>query len=259
MQGKVAAIDGVDRELRIIEDVLAARRPYEELFVAGVSACPRCGALHGSDGALLPALRPGLPRPALGRRHVDRRDGRRAGAPAPPGQSALFDPHAAPADAPAPPRVSLTPVTPPAPEAPPPGTSPCPRCGELLADDQDWCLRCGDPARTVIAATPRWRRPIGAILALAAIALGVLTAAFIGLTDDDPPPPKTIITTTTLPPGRDAAARGQDRARDDRRGDDDHHDHHDDDHDAATASTRRHRDDRRRPPPTATAGGAPSN
>ena len=97
--------------------------------------------------------------------------------------------------------MSLTPVTPPGPQAGPPGTSPCPRCGELLAHDQDWCLRCGDPARTVIAATPRWRRPIGAILALAAVALGVLAAAFIGLTDDDPPPPKTIITTTTLPPG----------------------------------------------------------
>ena len=98
--------------------------------------------------------------------------------------------------------MSITPVTPQGPEAaPPPGTSPCPRCGELLAHDQDWCLRCGDPARTVIAATPRWRRPIAAILALGAIALGVLTAAFIGLTDDDPPPPRTITTTTTLPPG----------------------------------------------------------
>ncbi len=96
--------------------------------------------------------------------------------------------------------MSLTPVTPPE-AAPPAGAGACPRCGELLAPDQDWCLRCGDPAHTVIAATPRWRRPVMAILALSAVALGVLTAAFIGLTDDDPPPPRTIVTTTTLPPG----------------------------------------------------------
>ncbi len=102
VQGKVAAIDGVDRELRIIEDVLAARRPYEELFVAGVSACPRCGALHGSDGRFCPHC--GLdfrgPRSVSGMWT----DGTATAAtPAPPGQSALFDPHAAPADAPAPP------------------------------------------------------------------------------------------------------------------------------------------------------------
>lgn len=100
VQGKVAAIDGVDRELRVIEDVLAARRPYEELFVAGVSACPRCGALHGSDGRFCPHC--GLdfrgPRSVAGMWT----DGA-AGAPAatPPGQSALFDPQAAPPDAPA--------------------------------------------------------------------------------------------------------------------------------------------------------------
>lgn len=102
VQGKVAAIDGVDRELRIIEDVLAARRPYEELFVAGVSACPRCGALHGSDGRFCPHC--GLdfrgPRSVAGMWT----DGTAAaGTPAPPGQSALFDPQAAQAETPAPP------------------------------------------------------------------------------------------------------------------------------------------------------------
>ena len=70
---------------------------------------------------------------------------------------------------------------------------PCPRCGELLASDQDWCLRCGDPARTVIAPTPRWRLPLIALGAVSLIALGVLTAAFIALTDDDPPPPNVVI------------------------------------------------------------------
>lgn len=102
VQGKVAAIDGVDRELRVIEDVLAARRPYEELFVAGVSACPRCGALHGSDARFCPHC--GLdfrgPRSVAGMWT----DGAASTATATsPGQSALFDPQAASADVPAPP------------------------------------------------------------------------------------------------------------------------------------------------------------
>jgi len=96
VQGKVAAIDAADRELRMIEDVLAARRPYEELFVAGVSACQRCGALHGSDARFCPQC--GLafsgPRPVAG---VWTAEG------APPGQSALFDPQAPRTEAPTPP------------------------------------------------------------------------------------------------------------------------------------------------------------
>ncbi|MCU0259142.1 MAG: zinc ribbon domain-containing protein [Solirubrobacteraceae bacterium] len=54
MHGKVAAIDAVDRELRAIEDALGRRAPYDELFIPGVSACPRCGALHGSDARFCP-------------------------------------------------------------------------------------------------------------------------------------------------------------------------------------------------------------
>ncbi|MCU0313406.1 MAG: zinc ribbon domain-containing protein [Solirubrobacteraceae bacterium] len=54
VHGKVAAIDAVDRELRAIEDALGRRAPYDELFIPGVSACPRCGALHGSDARFCP-------------------------------------------------------------------------------------------------------------------------------------------------------------------------------------------------------------
>ncbi len=97
VQGKVSAIDAADRELRMIEDVLAARRPYEELFVAGVSACQRCGALHGSDARFCPQC--GLafsgPRPVAG--VWTGAEG------APPGQSALFDPQAPRTEAPTPP------------------------------------------------------------------------------------------------------------------------------------------------------------
>ena len=66
------------------------------------------------------------------------------------------------------------------------GSLPCPHCGEWLHAQQDWCLNCGDPARTVIAPAPRWRRPIYALIAVLAVTLGVLAGAFIAVTDDDP-------------------------------------------------------------------------
>jgi hypothetical protein len=84
----------------------------------------------------------------------------------------------------------------------PPGSVPCPRCHEVLSPAQDWCLNCGDPARTVIAPTPRWRWPLALLATIAALSLGVLAAAFVGLSADDPPPSKTtttIVTTQAAP------------------------------------------------------------
>ncbi len=81
------------------------------------------------------------------------------------------------------------------------GPLPCPRCGEWLHEQQDWCLNCGDPARTVIAPTPRWRRPIYALLAVLAVTLGVLVGSFIAVTDDDPPAARTTTQTITVQPG----------------------------------------------------------
>ena len=52
--GKLAALDAVDRELRAIERVLDERRDIIELREPGVAACPRCGALHGSDARFCP-------------------------------------------------------------------------------------------------------------------------------------------------------------------------------------------------------------
>src|SRR6185369_3840776 len=52
--GKLAALDAVDRELRAIERVLDERRDILELREPGVAACPRCGALHGSDARFCP-------------------------------------------------------------------------------------------------------------------------------------------------------------------------------------------------------------
>jgi ribosomal protein L40E len=52
--GKLAALDAVDRELRAIERVLDERRDIIELREPGIAACPRCGALHGSDARFCP-------------------------------------------------------------------------------------------------------------------------------------------------------------------------------------------------------------
>lgn len=106
VHGKVLAIDAVDRELRAIERALHADRHVTELSLPGLSACQRCGALHGSDARFCPQC--GLafagPRTLSGMGDVH------APLPAPiagPGQAALFDPSGSrPADAvvqPAPP------------------------------------------------------------------------------------------------------------------------------------------------------------
>jgi hypothetical protein len=49
VSGKLTAIAAVDSELRALERVLDDRRPITELREPGVSACPRCGALHASE------------------------------------------------------------------------------------------------------------------------------------------------------------------------------------------------------------------
>lgn len=53
--GKLQALDAVDRELRAIERVLDERRDILELREPGIAACPRCGALHGSDARFCPS------------------------------------------------------------------------------------------------------------------------------------------------------------------------------------------------------------
>jgi zinc ribbon protein len=53
--GKVAALAAVDAELRALEDTLGDRRDVAELREPGLSACPRCGTLHGSDARFCPS------------------------------------------------------------------------------------------------------------------------------------------------------------------------------------------------------------
>jgi len=71
------------------------------------------------------------------------------------------------------------------PDAPPPGTMRCPRCSATVAEEQDWCLECGAPARTRLAPTPNWQVPAIAVGAIVLIAGALLAFAFVKLTGDD--------------------------------------------------------------------------
>lgn len=54
VEDKVEAIDAIDIEMRAIEHALDTSAPYTELFIPGLSACPRCGALHESEANFCP-------------------------------------------------------------------------------------------------------------------------------------------------------------------------------------------------------------
>ena len=110
VHGKVLAIDAVDRELRAIEQALRAGSLVNELAIPGISACQRCGALHGSDARYCPQC--GLA--FAGPRNLAGMGDAGAAVPAPmagPGQAALFDPTGGAA-------VPPPPSAPPEPEAP---------------------------------------------------------------------------------------------------------------------------------------------
>jgi uncharacterized paraquat-inducible protein A len=57
----------------------------------------------------------------------------------------------------------------------------CPLCGSLLDSEQSWCLRCGAAARTRLAAQPKWKALVVALVAVAVVSLGVLAAALVTL------------------------------------------------------------------------------
>jgi hypothetical protein len=58
----------------------------------------------------------------------------------------------------------------------------CPLCGAGLKPDQDWCLRCGAAARTRLAAQPKWKALVVALVVVIVLSLGVLAAALVTLT-----------------------------------------------------------------------------
>jgi len=55
VRGKLDALRAVDAELRVLEHALDDRQPITELREPGISACPRCGTLHGSDARFCPS------------------------------------------------------------------------------------------------------------------------------------------------------------------------------------------------------------
>jgi hypothetical protein len=92
--------------------------------------------------------------------------------------------------------------------APPTAGMACPRCGAHVADGQDWCLQCGDAARTRLVPTPNWRAPIAVAAIVAALALIAIAVSFVSLTRDDAPVerPATPATTAAPPPAATTAA-----------------------------------------------------
>jgi hypothetical protein len=55
VRSKLTALAAVDTELRTLEHALDDRRPLTELREPGISVCPRCGGLHGSDARFCPS------------------------------------------------------------------------------------------------------------------------------------------------------------------------------------------------------------
>jgi hypothetical protein len=55
VRGKVNALAAIDTELRALEQALDDRRPITELREPGISVCPRCGGLHGSEARYCPS------------------------------------------------------------------------------------------------------------------------------------------------------------------------------------------------------------
>jgi hypothetical protein len=108
---KLSTLDSIDTELRALQTALGERRSLTVLREAGVAACPRCAAIHGSDDRFCPAC--GMP---MGRR-ADRPIAAASGSPpttptpAPqstppaaqmPGQTSLALPGSAPIPTPPP-------------------------------------------------------------------------------------------------------------------------------------------------------------
>jgi ribosomal protein L40E len=66
IEAKLKGLASMDRELRALETALDDRQELMLLHEPGITVCPRCGAIHGSDanfcsGCGLPRAGAGLP------------------------------------------------------------------------------------------------------------------------------------------------------------------------------------------------------
>jgi predicted amidophosphoribosyltransferase len=57
----------------------------------------------------------------------------------------------------------------------------CPLCQAPLRPEQSWCLHCGAAARTRLAAQPKWKALVVALLLVVVLSLGVLAVALVKL------------------------------------------------------------------------------
>jgi predicted amidophosphoribosyltransferase len=57
----------------------------------------------------------------------------------------------------------------------------CPLCSAPLREEQSWCLRCGAAARTRLAAQPKWKALVVALVLVVVLSLAVLAAALVKL------------------------------------------------------------------------------
>lgn|GEM_PF-1921562 len=73
----------------------------------------------------------------------------------------------------------------------------CPLCGAPLHPEQEWCLRCGAAARTRLAMSSNWKRPVIAVATVAALSLGVLAAALVVLIGNSGGSTSTVTTTAS--------------------------------------------------------------
>jgi hypothetical protein len=110
---KLSTLSRIDAELRALESSLAERQPVTVLREAGITACPRCAAIHSAEDRFCPGC--GLPLS----RNVDLPIGA-APAAAPAGDPVTS---AMPA---ADPLTTAMPAAPPAPGTPTPATPPSP-------------------------------------------------------------------------------------------------------------------------------------
>jgi len=122
---KLATLARIDSELRAIEDSLSERRPLTVLREAGITACPRCAAIHSSEDRFCPSC--GLPLSRRSDLPIAGAGSQQASAPAPalsapaapPGVSAPASPAPTP---PFPATAQQAPVATPAPSTLTPAT-----------------------------------------------------------------------------------------------------------------------------------------